>query len=116
MCTGTHLFNMGKNRSYLTLHTIVDLVVKIVRTGAHRQTACVVGSCVQLVEPCVRLVEPCVRGRVVGFSISTGSAYYPSHATGRRRGAADYYRRCASGAHTAYAGRGERTRGPRLRY
>jgi hypothetical protein len=30
-------------------------------TGAHRQTSCVVWSCVQLVESCVQLVESCVQ-------------------------------------------------------
>ena len=66
VCTGTLLFNEGKNRSYLTLHTtFVDLVRIVpdprvpVHTGKHH----VAGSCVQLVE------SVCSTGRVVS---STG--------------------------------------------
>jgi len=62
MCTGTHVFNEGKNRSYLTLHmTFVDLV-KIVpdpRVPVHTGKQHVAGSCVQLVE------SVCSTGRVV---------------------------------------------------
>jgi hypothetical protein len=60
MCTGTRLYNEGKNRSYLTLHTrFVDLV-KIVpdpRVPVHTGKQHVAGSCVQLSSPCVQLVE-----------------------------------------------------------
>jgi hypothetical protein len=53
MCTGTHMFNEGRNRTYLTLHmTFVDLV-KIVpdpRVLVHTCNQHVAGSCVQLVE------------------------------------------------------------------
>ena len=84
----TDLFNAGKNRYYLTLHTQFADLVKIVPdrcTGAHRLTACgwvvcstgqLVCSTVQLVSwwSCGRFLDPC-------------SAYYPSEAdSGKKLG------------------------------
>ena len=60
MCTGTRLFNDGKNRSYLTLPTIFVDLVEIVpdrRVPVHAGKQHVAGSCVQLSSPCVQLVE-----------------------------------------------------------
>ena len=60
MCTGTRLYNEGKHRSYLTLHTRFDDLVKIVpdpRVPVHTGKQHVAGSCVQLSSPCVQLVE-----------------------------------------------------------
>jgi len=61
MCTGTHdLDDEIYDRVQCQVRPVFAHVEQMC-TGAHRQTACVVGSCVQLVEPCVQLVEPCVQ-------------------------------------------------------